>query len=76
MGAKFSKTSQGQNKSPKKIDKDDFFINGREKLIYWSVSQEKVTKTYSKIMTSEIHSMVQTSGKNYLFLSDCSGCVK
>jgi WD40 repeat protein len=76
MGGKFSKTSSGRNKSPKKFDKDDFFINNREKLMCWSVSQEKVTKNYGKIMTGEIHSMVQTSGKNYLFLSDCNGSVK
>jgi hypothetical protein len=39
----------------------------------WSVSQEKVTKDYGNIMTGVILSMVQTSDKKYLFLSDNKG---
>jgi WD40 repeat protein len=42
----------------------------------WSISQEKVTKDYGPIMGGGICSMVQTSGKNYLFLADYDGCLK
>jgi hypothetical protein len=39
----------------------------------WSISQEKVTKDYGPIMGGGICSMVYTSGKNYLFVSDQDG---
>jgi hypothetical protein len=39
----------------------------------WSVSQKKVIKDYGCIMAGYIESMVQTSDKKYLFLSDSSG---
>jgi hypothetical protein len=39
----------------------------------WSVSQQKVTKEYRGIMADNIHSMVQTSDKKYLFVSDNYG---
>ena len=52
---------------------DNLFIGGRGKLLQWSVSQKKVTKDYGGIMAGNIFSMVQTSDKKYLFLSDEKG---
>jgi WD40 repeat protein len=52
------------------------FFGGDGKLMQWSVSQKKVTKEYGGIMAGCISSMVLTSGKNYLFLSDNDGCLK
>jgi hypothetical protein len=43
------------------------WIGGEGQLMQWSVSQKKITKNYVGIMAGEISSMVQTSGKNYLF---------
>jgi WD40 repeat protein len=48
---------------------DNLFIGG-SKLIQWSVSKKKVTKDYGGIVVGCITSMVQTSDKNHLFLSD------
>jgi hypothetical protein len=77
MNHKFGKIGSGENLQPtiKEADQDDsLFIGGYGKLVQWSVSQEIVTKDYGEIMPGMIHSMVQTSGKNYLFVSDSSGC--
>jgi hypothetical protein len=49
------------------------FIGGYEKLIQWTVSQQKVTKDYGGIMTGGICSMVKTRDNDYLFLSDVNG---
>jgi WD40 repeat protein len=53
---------------------DNLFIGGENKLWQWSVSQKKVTKDYGEIMAGRILSMVQTSDKKYLFVSDPFGC--
>jgi hypothetical protein len=42
----------------------------------WSVSQGEVTKDYGLIMAGNIYSMVQTSEKKYLFVSDDEGVRK
>jgi hypothetical protein len=52
------------------------FIGGYRKLLQWSISQQKVTKDYGNIMAGGIYSMVQTSDKKYLFLSDDAGFLK
>jgi hypothetical protein len=39
----------------------------------WSVSQGEVIKDYGDIMAARIFSMVQTSDKRFLFLSDEQG---
>jgi hypothetical protein len=52
---------------------DSFFIGSVGKFMQWSVSQEKVTKDFGHIITGDIYAMVQTSDKNYLFVSDLSG---
>jgi hypothetical protein len=41
--------------------------------MHWSVRQKKVTKDYGNIMGGQILSMVYTSDKNHLFLSDYYG---
>jgi WD40 repeat protein len=51
----------------------DLHIGGDQKLTQWSVSHNKVTKDYGVTMAGNIWSMAQTSGKNYLFLSDRRG---
>jgi WD40 repeat protein len=48
MACKFIEICPGQ----------DLFIGGYQQLMQWSVSQNKVTKEYSGIMTSSIVSMV------------------
>ena len=53
---------------------DNLFIGGEKTLMLWSVSQGEVTKDYGDIMTGSIWSMVQTSDKKYLVLSDDQGC--
>ena len=45
-------------------------------MLQWSISQQKVTKDYGNIMAGMIRSMVQTSDKKYLFLSDNAGFLK
>jgi WD40 repeat protein len=60
MDCEFIEIGPGQN----------FFIGGVEKLIQWSVGQQKVTKDYGHIMPGLIKSMALISDKNYLFLSD------
>jgi hypothetical protein len=52
---------------------ESLYIGGQKKLIQWSVSQKKVTKGHGDIMAGYILSMVQTSDKKYLFLSDSEG---
>jgi WD40 repeat protein len=52
---------------------DSFFIGSVGKFMLWSVSQEKVNKDYGHIITDDIYSMVLTSDKNYLFVSNLSG---
>jgi hypothetical protein len=52
---------------------DILFIGGYQQLMQWSISQGEVTKDYSDIMVGDIWSMVLTSDKNYLFLSDRPG---
>jgi hypothetical protein len=49
------------------------FIGGYKILLQWSISQQKVTKDYGNIMASGILSMVQTSDKKHLFVSDRQG---
>jgi hypothetical protein len=49
------------------------FIGGKKTLLQWSISQQKVTKDFGNIMTGRIESMVQTSDKKYLFVSDIYG---
>ncbi len=76
MGNKNSKTAQGKNLLPtiKEPDQaDNLWIGGEGQLRQWSVSQEEVTKEYDDIMPGYILSMVQTSDKNYLFVSDQDG---
>ena len=53
---------------------ESLFIGSTSKLIQWSVSQKKLTKDYGGIMAGYNFSMVQTTDKNYLFLSDNKGC--
>ena len=55
------------------IEDDNFFISGEGKFIQWSVPEGKATKDYSGIMVSGIHSMLQTSDKEYVYLSDDKG---
>ena len=43
------------------------------KLSQWSVSQGEVTHDYGDIMDSNIYSMVKTSDKKSLFVSDHTG---
>ena len=76
MDSKFSKAGKDQNSlsTIKQAGQDDvLFIGCYKKLLQWSVSQGKVTKDYGHIMTSAIYSMVQTSDKKYLFVSDIEG---
>jgi hypothetical protein len=59
----------------KKADLEDIlFIGGYRKLVQWSIRQKKVVKDHGSHMAGYILSMVQTSDKKYLFLSDVSGC--
>ena len=77
MASKFVETSPGQNLLPsiKEGDQaDNLFIAGYKTFMLWSVSQGEVTKDYGDIMTGYIWSMVQTSDKKYLVLSDDQGC--
>ncbi len=53
---------------------ESLFIGSHKKLKQWSVSQAEVIKDYGDIMAGGIRSMVQTSDKNYLFVSDYKGC--
>jgi WD40 repeat protein len=53
---------------------DNLFIGGHKNFMQWSVSQGKVTNDYGEIMAGNIYSMVKTSDKKYLFLSDAVGC--
>jgi hypothetical protein len=53
---------------------DSLFLGGDGKLVQYSVRQEKVVKDHGDIMSGLIYSMVQTSDKKYLFVSDSSGC--
>jgi hypothetical protein len=50
------------------------WIGGNGKLMQWSVSRGKIIKEYADITAGCIKSMVQTSDKNYLFVSDEEGC--
>jgi WD40 repeat protein len=52
---------------------DSLFLGGQRGLKQWTVSQKKVTKDYGDIMAGVIYSMVQTSDKKYLFVSDYEG---
>jgi hypothetical protein len=77
MACKFIETGPGQNLllNIKEADQaDNLFIGGDRKLVQYSVSQVKVIKDYDDIMTGMIYSMVQTSDKKCLFLSDSEGC--
>jgi WD40 repeat protein len=53
---------------------ESLFIGGDKKLMQWSISQKTPIKEYGDMMAGNIMSMVQTSAKNYLFLSDDEGC--
>jgi WD40 repeat protein len=53
---------------------DNLFMSTYKTLNQWSVSQKKLTNEYGYIMHGNICSMVQTNDKNYLFVSDSSGC--
>jgi WD40 repeat protein len=77
MNAKFINTGSGQNLLPtiREADQaDNLFIGGENELMHWSVPQRKMTKGYGCIMSGHIYSMVQTSDKRYLFVSDLNGC--
>jgi WD40 repeat protein len=52
---------------------DSLFVGGYRKLMQWSVSNEEVVKDYGVIMDGYIESMVKTSDKKYLFVSDNDG---
>ena len=76
MTSEFIEIGQGQNLLPtiEEADQaDNFFIGGCKTLMLWSVSRGEVTKDYGDIMAGDIWSMVQTSDKKYLFLSDNEG---
>ncbi len=76
MGNKSYIIGPGQNLLPTIKDADYadiLFIGGNKTLMQWSVSQGKVTKDYGDIMDSTIFSMVKTSDKKYLFLSNSKG---
>ncbi len=71
---KNSQTGQGKNSKPgrgknllltsKEADQaDNLFIGGSKILLQWSISLQKVTKDYGKIMAGMLLSMVQTSDK-------------
>ena len=49
---------------------DNLFFGGHCKLVQWSVSQKKVTKDYGDVMVGYILSMVRTSDKKHVFVSD------
>jgi hypothetical protein len=49
------------------------FIGRRRDIMQWSVSLNGWTEEYFHIMRGDILSMVKTSGKNYLFVSDFDG---
>ncbi len=53
---------------------DSLFVGGERKLMQLSVRQMKVIKDYGNIMTGYIYSMVKSSDKKYLFISDSQGC--
>ena len=59
------------------VEEEDFadhlFVGFRRKLSQWSVSQGKVTHDYGDIMDEMILSMVKTSDKKSLFVSDLIG---
>jgi hypothetical protein len=76
MDSKIVEIGPGQNLLPtiKEADQaNSLFVGGHCKLIQWSVSRGEVIKDYCDIMANYIWSMVQTSSKNYLFVSDVSG---
>ncbi len=55
MTPEFIQAGPGQNLLPTIIDADqpdNLIIGGGKDIIYWSVSQEKVTKDYSYIMAA------------------------
>ena len=52
---------------------DILFIGGKRKFMQWSVSKKKMIREYNGIMAGNTLSMVQTSNKNYLFVSDNRG---
>ncbi len=52
---------------------DSLLFGGQRKLMQKSVRLKKATKDYGDIMPGEIYSMVKTSGKKYLFVSDNEG---
>jgi hypothetical protein len=76
MTSKFVQTGPGQNFLPtiKEAHQADKLFIGGDKLLQWSLSHKKLTKDYGRIMAGTIISMVQTSDKKYLFLSDGEGC--
>ena len=55
---------------------DNFWIGGDCKLFQWSVSQEELIKDYGCLMPGTIYSMVQTSNKKFLFVTDLNGYQK
>jgi hypothetical protein len=77
MTSKFIEIGSGQNLLPtiKEADlADNLFIGGKGECMQWSVSKGKVIKQYGNMKAGAIFSMVQTSSKNYLFVSDWNGC--
>jgi WD40 repeat protein len=77
MTSEIVEIGQSQNLLPniKQADSADIlFIGGKHKLMQWSVSQGQATKEYADIMAGDIYSIVQTSDKKYVFLSDDQGC--
>jgi WD40 repeat protein len=52
---------------------ENLWIVAGHNLIQWSVGKKKVTKDNGDVVTSDIQSMVQTSDKKNLFVSDSYG---
>lgn len=52
---------------------DNLFIGGEGKIIVWSVSKKVILKEYTDTLAGNVDSMVLTSDKKYLFVSDDDG---
>ena len=52
---------------------DSQFVGGEARLLQWSIRHGRVVKDYGHIMKSDIQSMVTTSDKKWLFISDYFG---
>ena len=52
---------------------DNLFIGGEGKITVWSVSKKVILKEYTHTLTGNVDSMMLTSDKKYLFVSDDDG---